>query len=111
VADRWCLSVHMPHAIARMRMPAVAAALILLAAADRTDGQTQERPLPIDGMAAQPERTKTVVPSYPSDAKSGTVLLRVKIDPDLGCDDGERAKSVERMNIESHFEDFLDTEL
>ena len=72
----------MPHALAKMPMFAMAAALIFVGGADRTEDQTQERPLPIDGMATQPERTKTVVPSYPSNAKSGTVLLSVKIDPE-----------------------------
>jgi protein TonB len=50
--------------------------------AGRIDGQTQERPLPIDGFATQPQRTKTVIPSYPSNAQTGTVVLRAKIDPE-----------------------------
>ena len=65
-----------------MRTVSTVAALILIAAVGWLDGQTQERPLPIDGMATQPQRTRTVIPSYPSSAKSGTVLLRVKIDPE-----------------------------
>ena len=79
MADWRGLSIRMPSG---MRTVSEAAALILIAAVGRMDGQTQERPLPIDGMATQPQRTRTVVPSYPSNAKSGTVLLRVKIDPE-----------------------------
>ncbi len=68
--------------MARTSKVGVWGALVLVALAGRTYGQTQERPLPIDGMATQPQRTKTVVPSYPSDAESGTVLLRLKISPE-----------------------------
>ena len=64
-----------------IRVVVAFAALILLAPASPADGQTKDRPLPIDGMTP-PQRTKTVVPSYPSSARAGTILLRVKIDPE-----------------------------
>ena len=46
-------------------------------------GQTRERALRVrvGGPIYPPERTTTVVPSYPSDADAGTVVLDVTIDP------------------------------
>ncbi|SRR5258706_16216169 len=69
-----------------MKMLLTAACLtMVVASVSRTDGQspyTKESPFNIDGFANRPTRTKTVAPSYPSNARARTVILKVKIDPE-----------------------------
>jgi TonB family protein len=58
---------------------------VVVASIGRIDGQSpysRDSPFNIDGFGNRPTRTKTVAPSYPSDASAGTVILKVKIDPE-----------------------------
>ena len=72
----------MSNATVKTLVVLLAAAAILSVRAGQGDGQTRETPFPIDGYRQQPQRTKTVPPDFPPNASAGTVVLRVKIDPE-----------------------------
>jgi TonB family protein len=67
-----------PHSTRLLLLVILAATMFVF----RIEAQTKDAPFPIDGYAQPPERTKVVAPDYPADAPSGTVVLRVKIDPE-----------------------------